>query len=149
MTLCSVQQEVQQPSSEQDDTKCDAVNEEPTGPVLLQSVHAATSTVIYSQSDVIPWTTNTPQIHQGMEALSVTISPKSKESILKIRANLIGRREGTISVAALFRSDSARAVYATSNNGPVGWFVPIPLDYRMNQEWTLRLIYRFAFPILH
>ena len=51
-----------------------------------------------------------------------------------MHANLIGRRESEIAIAALFRSDDKNTVYSVCNNGPKGWFVPIIMDYVMRSD---------------
>ena len=64
----------------------------------------------------------------------MTITPKSRTSILRVHANLIGKRENVhASVAALFRSDCATALCATCHNGEKkgSWWIPIVVDHEM------------------
>eukprot|EP01084_Bolivina_argentea_P137968 242985_1 len=101
---------------------------------LIQRWHTSHNNVIYSEQNPIKWDTNNPQNDQGIEALMLKIKPTFKHSTLKIHANLIGRREANISMAALFRSDNINSVYSTCNNGTSGWFVPIIFDYEMKSD---------------
>eukprot|EP00483_Globobulimina_turgida_P005418 UN05428 len=116
---------------ESDDNKTDGIHMANTASTLVQRCHISHNNVIYSEHNQIVWNQTTPQNNQGIEALRLKIKPKFKSSTLRIHANLIGRRETTISMAALFRNDNKNSVYSICNNGPCGWFVPIVFDYEM------------------
>ena len=105
----------------------------------MQRVHVSTDKVIYDKR-TIGWNTNIPQIDQGIEALRVKITPISKNSVIKVYGNLIGRREANISIAAMFKNHDNNAVYSTCNNGPNGWFVPLILDYEMKSNTTEEIV---------
>eukprot|EP00483_Globobulimina_turgida_P009189 UN09208 len=126
------QQEQKNNMNQSDDTKIDGIHVVNTVSKLVQRCHVSHNNVIYSEQNQIAWNKTIPQNNQGIEALRLKIKPTFKNSTLRIHANLIGRRETTIPMAALFRSDNKNSVCSICNNGPSGWFVPIIFDYEMN-----------------
>ena len=82
---------------------------------VLQVVKSTTSSVI-TCGTTIPWDDTIPQITEGNEVLTVTITPLSATSTIYLKFDASGSASGAVTnsaTAAIFRDSTANAIYAT------------------------------------
>tara|TARA_R110000796_G_C14438604_1_gene422035 strand:+ start:52 stop:552 length:501 start_codon:yes stop_codon:yes gene_type:complete len=100
---------------------------------VVQMVNYQTSTVI-STTSIIPWDNTIPQITEGAEFLSLSITPQSAsniliiEGVLSVTADIVNQ----ISAKSLFIAGTSNALYTTntyisSNNQ----MLAVPMRYKM------------------
>lgn len=95
---------------------------------VLQIVHA-TYTPYTSTAATIPGDDTIPQITEGFQILSASITPKSATNKLKITVNaLLSNSAIVTSGCALFQDSNANAIAAsTMTVGAAGWSIALPL----------------------
>ena len=82
---------------------------------VLQVVKSTTSSVI-TCGTTIPWDDTIPQITEGNEVLTVTITPLSATSTIYLKFDASGSASGAVTnsaTAAIFKDSTANAIYAT------------------------------------
>jgi hypothetical protein len=98
---------------------------------ILARARTSSSTYI-SSSASIPVDNTAPQIGEGLQVLSVSLTTQSASSVLKVSGNLqIVAPSGQICTAALFVDGAASAVYAVSFGNYGGYANVIPLSFEM------------------
>lgn len=82
---------------------------------VLQVVKSSTASVI-TCGTTIPWDDTIPQITEGNEVLTVSITPLSATSTIYLKFDASGSASGAVTnsaAAAIFKDSTANAIYAT------------------------------------
>lgn len=111
---------------------------------VLQEVSFQTG-ALATGSTQIPTDDTIPQITEGVEFMTLAITPRSATSKLRIKAHLFGCSNGGASsaTAALFRDAIANALAADMYTFPgVGYLFPLTLDYTMDSPGTSSTTFR-------
>lgn len=108
----------------------------------------ASSSAVDTTTTNIPIDDTIPQITEGKEALTVSITPKSASNILLIEATalLSAGNSGTSASIALFQDATANALAAAADYwGQAQRLQPIQLKYRMAAGTTSATTFRLRF----
>lgn len=100
---------------------------------VIQMVNYQTSAVVTTTS-IIPWDNTIPQITEGAEFLSISITPKSATNILIVEGVLSMTADTTNSICtkSLFLAGTSNALYTTNNYSiNVNHMTAVPMRYKM------------------
>ena len=94
-------------------------NDRPFGGGTVVQIQESTTTAFASTTTVMPLDDTIPQITEGAEFLTVTITPESTSNRLIITGQLMGAiTGGSVPVMAIFRDAVADAIAAIVPDGP-------------------------------
>lgn len=114
---------------------------------VVQHQHSSSSAVDTTTTN-IPIDDTVPQITEGKEALTVTITPKSASNLLIIEATAIlsAGNSGTSASIALFQDATANALAASAGHWPeANHMQPVSLQYRMAAGTTSATTFRLRY----